>query len=163
MMNALVLAVLAAAPADAQEPPPAEAVRACIAAAEREPEAERACVGVLALACVDADPSAAQTPAAMAACYAAETAAWDEVMAATLADIVALSAMGDAAPAADQPALLDAAQTAWDGFRDADCAQVAGQSGDAAAQGVAASQCALERTAARALELVAKRRAFESP
>lgn len=163
MIQALALAAFVAAPAEAQQPPPVDALRACVEAAEREPEDERACVGAQALACIDADPSAG-TPAGMAACYAAETAAWDGVMSATIIDLVALAAaLGTPDADADQAGLLDAAQRAWAAFRDADCAQAAGQWGDDATREVAAAQCALDRTAARALELVAKRRAFENP
>ncbi len=167
MIEALAFAVLAAAaPAGAQDAPPAvEAVRACIEVAGRDPEAERACIGGQALACIDADP-AAQTVPGMAACYAAETAAWDAVLAASYADLVALSASGEAGTSeapADGEGLLRAAQHAWAGFRDADCAQAAGQWGEDAMREVAGAECLLGRTAARTLELIAKRRAFESP
>ena len=168
MIVALAFAALAG-PASAQEPAaPVEAVRACVEAAERAPEAERACIGVSALACIDADP-AAQTTVGMAGCYAAETAAWDALMNATYADLVGLSAAltadetADGATPVDQEGLLRAAQRAWVTFRDADCAQEAGHWGEGSMRQVAGAECLLDRTASRTLELREKRRVFENP
>lgn len=169
MIHALALAAALTAPAAAQGPaPPVEAVRACVEAAERAPEAEQACIGVEALACIDAD-AAAQTTVGMAACYAAETAAWDALLNTTYADLATLSAQLTAdeveagGEAVDQEGLLRAAQRAWVAFRDADCAQEAGHWGEGSMRQVAGAECLLDRTGARALELLEKRRVFENP
>jgi uncharacterized protein YecT (DUF1311 family) len=170
MIHALALAVVAVSGAAAQDAPapPVAAVRACLDAAEREPEAERACIGAAALACIDADP-AAETTVGMTACYAAEADAWDAILNATYAEIVALSAALAGADAAaggapvDQEALLRTAQRAWVAFRDADCAQEAAHWGEGSMRQVAGAQCLMARTATRALELLAKRRVFENP
>jgi uncharacterized protein YecT (DUF1311 family) len=175
MIHALALAVVAASGAAAQDgaaqdraAPPVAAVGACLDAAERDPEAERACIGAPALACIDADP-AAETTVGMTACYAAEADAWDAILNATYAEIVALSAALAAADAAaggapiDQEALLRTAQRAWVAFRDADCAQEAAHWGEGSMRQVAGAQCLMARTATRTLELLAKRRVFENP
>lgn len=170
MIRPIVLAALTAvAPAAAQTPAGAvEALRACIDEAERDPEAERACAGRAALACVDAD-AAAQTTVGMVGCYAAEIAAWDAVLNTTYGDLVTLSAALAAAEieaggaAVDQEGLLRDAQRAWIAFRDADCAQEAGFWGAGSMRQVAGAQCMLDRTATRTLELIEKRRVFENP
>jgi uncharacterized protein YecT (DUF1311 family) len=172
---AATLFALLAGTAAAQEPPaPAPQVAACVAAADRDPEAERACVGAAALACIEAGPDG-QTTVGMMECYMAETAAWDAELNAVYASLVALAeamaaayppegepAAGDPA-AGGHPALLRDAQRAWIAFRDADCAEAAGYWGEGTMRLVAGAECMMERTAGRTLELLEKRRAYESP
>jgi uncharacterized protein YecT (DUF1311 family) len=182
---AATLLALVAGPAAAQEAPaPSPQVAACVAAADRDPEAERACVGAASLACIEAGPDG-QTTVGMMECYMAETAAWDAEFNAVYASLLALAeAMaaadpsaaepsaaepsGDAASAADpaavsHAALLREAQRAWIAFRDADCAEAAGYWGEGSMRLVAGAECMMERTAGRTLELLEKRRAYESP
>jgi uncharacterized protein YecT (DUF1311 family) len=177
---AAALLALLAGPAAAQEPPaPAPQVAACVAAADRDPEAERACVGAASLACIEAGPDA-QTTLGMMECYMAETAAWDAELNAVYQSLLALAeAMAAADPSAAEPsgdatsaadpaavshaALLREAQRAWIAFRDADCAEAAGYWGEGTMRLVAGAECMMERTAGRTLELLEKRRAYESP
>lgn len=159
MIAAAVLALVFAAPAAAQEAgSSSDALRACVAEAERDPEAERACVGVQALACVDAGADAAT-------CHAAETAGWEAALEALRSEVAALMRL-DAGVDGPVPGegLLDGAEAAWAAFRDADCALAAAHwDEDAEMRARAGAQCRMERTAARALELTALRRAYESP
>jgi uncharacterized protein YecT (DUF1311 family) len=172
---AAALLALFAGPAAAQEAPaPSPRIRACIEAAERDPEAERGCVGSDALACMQAGPEG-QTTVGMMECYMAETAAWDAELNAVYGSLLALAeAMAEAYPpegeaaagdpaAGGHPALLRDAQRAWIAFRDADCAEAAGYWGDGTMRLVAGAECMMERTAGRTLELLEKRRAYESP
>lgn len=171
MIAWLAVAWAMAAPAAAQAPDAADAavgaLGACVAAAERDPEAERACVGAQALVCIDADP--AQTAAGMAACYAAEAAGWDAVLNGVHGDLVAmmraaaLAADADATAPGPQEALLQQAQTAWAAFREAECALEASLWGAQEMREAAEARCRLERGAERTLELVARRRGYESP
>ena len=163
MIRAGVLALgIVAGPALAERlSPEAEALAACLDAADRDPEAERACAGAQALACMDAGPQG-QTTLGMAGCYAAETEAWEAVIAGLEADILA-RAEAWAAEGPDQAILLRRAQVAWTNFRRADCAQAAAIWGAGSMRAVAAAECVLDRTAARARDLLARRQAFEAP
>lgn len=159
---AAVLAVAAAEPGPAADPAP---VLACLEAADRDPAVERACAGVAAQACVEGLGGAAEA-AGLAACNAAEAAAWEGAIAALTGQIGALlrlQAEADPAGAEAQETLLGAAQAAWRDYRAADCAQEAAHWGAEPMAEAALSECWLNRSAARALELLAKRRILENP
>ncbi len=166
MIAALALALALAPAAFAQDAAPAgdaEALRACLAEAERDPEAERACIGRQALACVDAGA------ADIAACNAAEADAWEEVLNAAHGDIVTLmrtqAALADPQAAAPGPQelALQRAQATWAAFRDADCALAALRWDEPAQREAEAARCRMERTADRALELGVLSRAYLAP
>lgn len=157
---AAVLAVAAAEPGPATDPAP---VLACLDAAERDPAAERACAGVASQACIE-DLGGSAEAAGLAACTAAEAAAWEAAIAALTGQIGALLRLQAEAEAAEaQEALLGAAQAAWRQYREADCAQEAAHWGEDPMAQAALSECWLNRSAARALELLAKRRMLENP
>lgn len=157
---AAVLAVAAAEPGPATDPAP---VLACLDAAERDPAAERACAGVASQACIENLGGSAEA-AGLAACTAAEAAAWEAAIAALTGQIGALLRLQAEAEAAEaQEALLGAAQAAWRQYREADCAQEAAHWGEDPMAQAALSECWLNRSAARALELLAKRRMLENP
>lgn len=157
---AAVLAVAAAEPGPATDPAP---VLACLDAAERDPAAERACAGVASQACIENLGGSAEA-AGLAACTAAEAAAWEAAIAALTGQIGALLRLQAEAEAAEaQEALLGAAQAAWRQYREADCAQEAAHWGEEPMAQAALSECWLNRSAARALELLAKRRMLENP
>lgn len=157
---AAVLAVAAAEPGPATDPAP---VLACLDAAERDPAAERACAGVASQACIENLGGSAEA-AGLAACTAAEAAAWEAAIAALTGQIGALLRLQAEAEAAEaQEALLGAAQAAWRQYREADCAQEAAHWGKEPMAQAALSECWLNRSAARALELLAKRRMLENP
>jgi uncharacterized protein YecT (DUF1311 family) len=167
-LTAAALLALLAGVAAAQEASAAAGVRGCLDAAERDPAAEAACAGVETTACLAARPEG-ETPEGLAACAAAEAAAWDAVLAGVEAEVVALVRALAAAedPEAAQPgpreALLVAAQAAWGAFRDADCAEEAALWEAGPMRDAAAAQCRTARTAERTRELLAKRRAHENP
>ena len=157
---AAVLAVAAAEPGPATDPAP---VLACLDAAERDPAAERACAGVASQACIENLGGSAEA-AGLAACTAAEAAAWEAAIAALTGQIGALLRLQAEAEAAEaQEALLGTAQAAWRQYREADCAQEAAHWGEDPMAQAALSECWLNRSAARALELLAKRRMLENP
>lgn len=157
---AAVLAVAAAEPGPATDPAP---VLACLDAAERDPAAERACAGVASQACIE-DLGGSAEAAGLAACTAAEAAAWEAAIAALTGQIGALLRLQAEAEAAEaQEALLGTAQAAWRQYREADCAQEAAHWGEDPMAQAALSECWLNRSAARALELLAKRRMLENP
>ena len=157
---AAVLAVAAAEPGPATDPAP---VLACLDAAERDPAAERACAGVASQVCIENLGGSAEA-AGLAACTAAEAAAWEAAIAALTGQIGALLRLQAEAEAAEaQEALLGAAQAAWRQYREADCAQEAAHWGEDPMAQAALSECWLNRSAARALELLAKRRMLENP
>lgn len=161
---AAVLAVAAAEPGPAadQTTDPAP-VLACLDAAERDPAAERACAGVASQVCIEALGGSAEA-AGLAACAAAEAAAWDAAIGALTGQIGALLRLQAEAEAAEaQEALFGAAQAAWRQYREADCAQEAAHWGEDPMAQAALSECWLNRSAARALELLAKRRMLENP
>ena len=157
---AAVLAVASAEPGPATDPAP---VLACLDAAERDPAAERACAGVASQACIE-DLGGSAEAAGLAACTAAEAAAWEAAIAALTGQIGALLRLQAEAEAAEaQEALLGTAQAAWRQYREADCAQEAAHWGEDPMAQAALSECWLNRSAARALELLAKRRMLENP
>jgi uncharacterized protein YecT (DUF1311 family) len=169
-----LLAVLALAAGSAGAQPAAQApagdpaaLRACLDAAERDAEAEAACAGAQAAACL-AELNA-QTPEALAACAAAEADAWGAALNAVHDEIVglvralALAEDPEAVAPGPRELLLQRAQETWAAFREADCAEEAALWEAGAMRDAAAARCRLERTAERTRELLAKRRAHESP
>lgn len=166
-MIGLVLAFLAG-PAAATEAPEtaagamAGAVEACVVEANRDPAAELACRGVAASACLDA--AAEPTPEVAAACTAAEAEGWRTLAAQTAGALVVMAdELGVGGEGAGQAALVARAQRAWAEFRDADCAQLGALAEPGAARDGVVATCRLDRSAERALALLARRRAMESP
>lgn len=158
----LLAALLAPAPAAAQD---AEAalglVRACLAVAEGRADAA-ACRGAYARDCAAAIAGEGTT-AGVVACTAAETEAWDQLLNEAYAELVLLSrrrALRDEEAGLTPPPLEDMlreAQGAWIAFRDADCDQEYAIWGEGSQRRVAGAVCLLDRTATRVLELQAKR------
>ncbi|MBP7000995.1 lysozyme inhibitor LprI family protein [Amaricoccus sp.] len=169
MILAALMAVLAgpaAAQGAAAAPDPAAmaaAAEACVVEANRDPAAERACVGQGAAACLDA--AAEATPEVAASCTAAEAEGWRMLAASTAGALVAMAeGLGVGGEGqGGQAALVARAQRAWAEFRDADCAQLAALAEPGAAQDGVVAECRLDRSAERALALLARRRAMESP
>ena len=142
-------------------------ILACLTEANRDPDAERACIGLQAEACIEGLGAAAEA-SALAACSAAEAGAWDRIVGALTDEIIGLlrlqtAAEGGAESAGPSETLLVEAQTAWGTFREADCAQEAAHWGDDALRDATRADCRLNRTATRALELLSKRRQVEAP
>ncbi|MBP7243427.1 lysozyme inhibitor LprI family protein [Amaricoccus sp.] len=156
ILLALAGPVLAADPAEM-----AATIEACVTEANRDPAAERACVGVAAAACLEATPGTSP-----AACVAAEAEGWRLLADATAGALVAMAdglGVGGGEGPGGQAALVARAQQAWAGFRDADCAQLAALAEPGPAQEGVVAQCRMERGADRALSLLARRRAMEGP
>jgi uncharacterized protein YecT (DUF1311 family) len=141
-------------------------ILACLTEANRDPAAERACVGLQAEDCIDGLGAAAEA-SALAACSAGEAAAWDRIVGAMTDEIIGLLRLQTAAEggagAGPQETLLVEAQTAWGVFREADCAQEAAHWGEDPMRDATLAECRLDRTATRALELLSKRRQVEAP
>jgi uncharacterized protein YecT (DUF1311 family) len=155
-MRALVIALLVATPALAQDGPDYDAglLPACLAGAGDDP---RSCIGKASDACM-ATPGG-DTTIGMVACLTGESGDWDKLLnaayakamdAATQAD-ADLKQLGSAAPPA-APALQQA-QRDWIAFRDASCRYESLRFQGGTAGGPAAAGCMLELTADQALRL----------
>lgn len=152
---ALLGALLGTSPAHAQEVTreiiraDAAVISACVAAAESR-AALADCRGRISDSCDrDQDPDG-KTTASSVICHQRERAAWD----------VEINTASDALSTEDPEAadLLRAAQQAWVLWRDAKCAHEASiYLGGSLARVVSAS-CLAEETAARAIDLIARRR-----
>lgn len=158
MRPALILSLLAAGPALAQEVSfdPA-GTAACVAGVSTLPE-RRACIGVSAEACMESAPSGFTT-VGMSTCTAAELEYWDgrlnaayQARRAEARDVDAENvAIGASGPSLSE-ALL-AAQRAWIPWRDATCAFERAQWGAGTGAGPAGLSCLLHMTAEQALYL----------
>jgi hypothetical protein len=162
----LVLALSVAAPAAAQDVDAAAmagAIEACVVEANRDPAAESACAGRQTASCLGT--AAEPNPEVVAACAAAEAEGWRIVAAAAAGSLVAMAdglGVGGAGDGA-QAALMSRAQRSWAAFRDADCAQLGALAEPGPVRDGVVAQCQLDRGAERALALLARRRAMESP
>ncbi len=152
-MTAALLCVALAAlavPARAQEAAVDEArVRACFDGAtigNTQPE----CIGTASNACQQA-PGGQTTPG-IAACIAAETAAWDAILNDEYRATRAVLA-GGSDQAIDAEAALLAAQRAWIAHRDAECDLAYARWQDGTIRSIVAANCLLVFTATRAIEL----------
>lgn len=166
-MIGLLLALLAGPAAEGATDPwrdpagIAGAIETCLVEANRDPVAEDACIGQATAACLDAGGEA--TPEAAAACTAAEAEGWRLLVVQTAGALVAmaeeLGVGGDGA----QAVAMAQAQRAWAEYRDADCGQLGALAEPGPVQDRLVAECRLDRGAERALALLARRRAMESP
>ena len=152
-MRAVLLCVAVAAlaaPARSQEAAVDEArVRACFdgaAIGDTQPD----CIGAASNACQQA-PGGQTTPA-IAACIAAETAAWDAILNDEYRATRAILA-GGSDQAIDTEAALLAAQRAWIAYRDAECDLAYARWHDGTIRSIVGANCHLVFTATRAIEL----------
>lgn len=143
---------------------------------------ERApCIGLAAQACIEQSLGGDTAPGRIA-CFTAETAFWESLIAASvdqdaaLADMTSAAQAGSGAPAPDSEAVrdeatgdetvrdeghaaegaqgpLDRVQTAWASYRDALCDATAQRRGEGAARATAQAECRLSETARHALWL----------
>ena len=130
-------------------------VETCFEAAGAGDTAPR-CLGAASNACQAGTPGGATTPG-IAACIAAETAAWDVILnreyRATRAHLSRPEGQ-----IVDVPAALLGAQRAWIGHRDAECPLSHARWRDGTMRAVVGANCHLVLTAARAIELRDMRR-----
>lgn len=156
MMRVLLMALLLATPALAQDGPAYDGklLHACLDGAGDNPHQ---CIGKASDACM-AGPGGAST-VGMVDCLSAESKDWDKLLntsygkvlkAAKAAD-AELKQLGSAAEAAAP--VLQQAQRDWIGFRDASCRYAALQFQGGTAGGPAAASCMMELTAEQALRL----------
>ena len=156
MMRALILTLLLATPAAAQDGPgyDAKLLPACLQGAGDDP---RQCIGKASAACM-ALPGG-ETTVGMVDCLSAETKDWDQLLNAAYRKVLRSAEAGDAdlkslgsaaSPAAPS---LQEAQRAWIKFRDASCRYAALQYQGGSLGGPAAGACMMELTAAQALRL----------
>jgi uncharacterized protein YecT (DUF1311 family) len=158
----VVLAAAAALPAAADEPAPEPAsdagfVGQCLDAhlSGGAAGAERACVGLIAYACMNRPEG--RSTIGQSACLLREAAAWEILMRESLATLGervlahdAASSAGEAAPA------LDRAQAAWADYAEAECAYAYALWGEGSFRQVAGADCRLNVMARRAIQLRAQ-------
>ncbi|OWY17053.1 hypothetical protein B6V73_09400 [Thioclava sp. JM3] len=138
--------LMLASPALAQEPSvDPNAVRACFDGAK---DTHPACIGEAAAACQD-EPGGATT-LGISACLQGEAQVWDDI---AKSQYKAARARLLEQGGTDLANMLLDAQSAWGQYRDADCGLLYEIWKDGTIRTVVASQCYLERTAQRALEL----------
>lgn len=168
--GSVILAVLLALPAGAAAADPelidryTPLVARCLAQAE--PEAQHACIGVAATACMEGEEGG-QSTLGMSMCTDAETGIWDARLnaeydrtmgAAQAMDAEDLEIFPEYARRADA---LRTAQRAWIAFRDAECALEYARWGAGSMRHVSGATCHLQLTAERAIELRAKREIWQ--
>lgn len=142
----IVAALICATPALAQEPSvDTDAVRACFDGAK---DTHPACIGEAAAAC-QGQPGG-DTTLGISACLQGEAQVWDDIAKSQYKAARARLLEQGGTELANK--LLDA-QSAWGQYRDADCGLLYEIWKDGTIRTVVASQCYLERTAQRALEL----------
>lgn len=126
-------------------------VRACFDAARPADRGAPACAGEAARAC-QALPGG-QTTLGITECLMAEAAVWGDLMRAALTRQAAALATAGPDQAPDLARQLDAAQTAWAAYRDAQCGLVYAIWLDGSIRTIMAGACHLRMLAARAVEL----------
>lgn len=131
-----VVAGLAAAPAVADD---AAALEGCLGAADRAED----CIDAVAGPCREVE---GDTTLAIATCAMREADAWDALLNRSWAPL------RDGAKADGSWDALLAAQRAWLAFRDAECAHAYAQYGGGSMRTIAAANCRMTLTAARAIE-----------
>ncbi|MAQ36481.1 MULTISPECIES: lysozyme inhibitor LprI family protein [Thioclava] len=142
----IVAALICATPALAQEPSvDPDAVRACFDGAK---DTHPACIGEAAATC-QGQPGG-DTTLGISACLQGEAQVWDDIAKSQYKAARARLLEQGGTELANK--LLDA-QSAWGQYRDADCGLLYEIWKDGTIRTVVASQCYLERTAQRALEL----------
>ena len=159
-MRAALLALLAAAPAAAQQVDPAPfrpVLERCLAG--RPPEARMDCVGHAAEACSEA-VEGGWTTRGMSACAAMEAALWDERLNAAWGPAMAWAKRMDEAERdafegrfSNRAETLLAAQRAWLAFRDAQCAYAHAEWGSGSMRAIAHPTCMMDVVAERSLFL----------
>ena len=134
--------------------------------AEAQTVAKPGCVGAASKACMD-DQDGGHTTFGMASCLHAEAAVWDRFLNAEYKALMAVSVAMDAdegpdfADFANRADTLRAAQRAWIGYRDASCAHAYAQWGSGSMRHIAGTDCMLQMTADRTIELIGLREMFE--
>lgn len=139
----------------------AGAIETCLVEANRDPTAEDACVGQSTASCLDAagDP----TPETAAACTAAEAEGWRLLVVQTAGALVAMAEQLGVGGDGAQALAMAQAQRAWAEYRDADCRQLGALAEPGPVQDGLVAQCRVDRGAERALALLSRRRAMDSP
>ena len=153
-MRALVLSLLLAAPATAQELnfDIAETLRCLEAVHATENPDEQQCFGTSALQCMEATPGGFST-VGMVGCYAAELDWWDGQLNIAYQELMTHSREMDGLNGASAPSQAEALrdmQRAWITFRDAKCAYVRSQWGGGTGGGPADISCQMYETAQQA-------------
>jgi uncharacterized protein YecT (DUF1311 family) len=153
----VLVLMLAAGPAAAQDVAFAPvATETCLAAAGDE-AAKEACVGKAAEACIDTPDG--QTTVGMGFCYGAERDWWDARLNAAYGELMAMETAVEAelkelgSAAASPAAALREMQRAWIGYRDAACLYEVSQWGGGTGGGPAGAACMMQLTGEQALAL----------
>ncbi|WP_134726135.1 lysozyme inhibitor LprI family protein [Paracoccus luteus] len=155
-MRVLILTLLLASPALAQNGPPYDGklLSSCLEGAGDNP---RVCIGKASDACM-AGPGG-DTTVGMVECLSAESKAWDNLLNASYGKALTAAKAADAElmqlGSAAEPAapVLQQAQRDWIAFRDASCRYASLQFQGGTAGGPAAAGCMMELTADQALRL----------
>ncbi|MEO0679450.1 MAG: lysozyme inhibitor LprI family protein [Pseudomonadota bacterium] len=124
------------------------AVAACLAAAEPDPAARRACAGIYATVCMESPEG--QTTVGMSQCLGEELAVWEEMRAETWKALRADAKQADAAyPEAEALPTLRRARRAWTAYREAECRAAAAPYSGGTIYGLIVGNCTLTLTAER--------------
>ncbi len=130
----------------------------CLARAATPDEA-RACIGLAAGRCMDADPVQNQTTTGMMFCAMAEAEAWDVLLNTHYQTALTTLRTADTHDAdvfpefANRVTALRDAQRAWITLRDADCTLEYAMWGAGTMRQIAGADCKLQKTAERAIYL----------
>ena len=123
--------------------------------------AEAACIGDAANACMDFDPQHTQTTSGMAFCFYGEAGVWADRLDVAFEDALTKAKEWDRYDAAVFPEYsvredqVQASQTAWLAYRDAQCEMTQGRYGKGTLGRVVAAGCWNKLTGLRAFELEA--------
>ena len=130
----------------------ADALGACLTAAGADDVRARLCHGFLSTACREGRPGG-ETTTGLVMCAGEELAAWETALS---SEVAAWADLTDAAA-------VEASDTAWRAFRDADCALQALRWEGGSLARVEETECLLSRTVDRAIDLRSRRDSFSGP
>ena len=129
-------------------------------------EAKAQCIGAMAQVCMD-EQDGGHTTLGMSSCLSAEGRVWDRFLNVEYKATMAWMAAADEDESEDFPQFakraehLRSAQRAWIAFRDAECALEYAQWGAGSMRTIAGTDCLMQMTAERTIELLQLREMFE--
>lgn len=112
----------------------------------------RECIGTASLTCQETT-EAGYSNLGMATCFRKEGEAWDKLLNEVYREVIARAKAVDARDGGGREAAMRAAQRAWIGFRDAECAFTHALFGDGSMRIPLGAECLMRLTAERVLDL----------
>lgn len=158
-MRVVALLALTATAAQAQTTPMTGALGQQMLASCLEEAAPGECMGEVAQLCMESDPPNTQTTLGMMECFQIEHAVWDAELNAQYSSAMTMMERDDLAEAeygeaGQRVERLRAAQRAWIGFRDAQCALDQAIWGTGSMRLIEGAACLAEITAERTVYLI---------